>query len=224
MNTAFTSVTGKSWLQGRALLPLLDRHGRATTGGVLDLGCGRSPWREFFPNAARFIRMDRYPADPEVIVIEDIYTLPLDAGQVDTVILSRMLGDIPDQPRLMAELARILAPAGKVLIYEAISYPQHDLPHDYWRVLPAGLSWAAQSAGLMRSELVYCGGYFTQVAVQLNSYIIGDLGGHAVTRPIAAGLRAATNLACAGLDRLLPRPELATDYFACLVKPSSPET
>lgn len=221
--TSFSSVTGKSWLQGRILLPLLVRHGQSTSGVVLDLGCGYSPWRGFFPNAAHFIRMDRYAADPEVIVIKDIYKLPLEAGQVDTVILSRMLGDIADQPRLMAELARILAPGGKVLIYEAISYPQHDLPHDYWRVLPAGLFWAAQSAGLARSELVYCGGYFTQLAVQLNSYLIGDLGGHALTRPIAAGLRAMSNLACAGLDRLVPRPELATDYFACLVKPSVSE-
>lgn len=218
MDSAFSSIAGKNWLQGRALLPALNRHGPAITGAVLDLGCGASPWRAFFPNATRFVRMDRYAADPDVIVIDDIFHIPAESGAFQAVILSRMLGDIPDQPALMRELARLLAPGGRLLVYEAISYPQHDLPHDYWRVLPAGLKWAAEHAGLRVDELVYCGGYATQLAVQLNTFVIGDLGGSWFAKPIAAALRALTNLICAGLDALKKRPELATDYFACVVK------
>jgi SAM-dependent methyltransferase len=211
-------LTGRSWLQERHLLPAMARHGKASNGRVLDLGCGLSPWRRFFPYASAFIRMDRYAADTDVIVINDIYRLPLEDCTVDTVLLSRMLGDIPDQRGLMAELARVLSPGGRILIYEAISYPQHDLPHDYWRVLPAGLRWAAESANLEVEELIYCGGYGTQLAVQLNSFVIGDLGGFWFTRPIAACLRAATNLSCAAIDALKRRPSLATDYFASIVK------
>jgi SAM-dependent methyltransferase len=190
---------------------------------VLDLGCGLSPWRQLFPSEREFIRMDRYAADPEVIIIPDIYRLPLDDDSVDAIILSRMLGDIPDQPRLMTELARVLVPGGRILVYEAISYPQHDLPHDYWRVLPGGLRWAAGTAGLQEEELVYCGGYGTQLAVQLNTFVIGELGGYWFTKPFAAGLRTLTNLTCAAIDRVMPRPELATDYFASILKPANPQ-
>ena len=219
---AFVSITGKSWLQGRVLLPALARYGKLSKGHVLDLGCGRSPWRSYFPDAGAFIRMDRYAVDPDVIVINDIYRLPLSDGEVDTIILSRMLGDIPDQPRLMGELSRVLAPKGRILVYEAISYPQHDLPHDYWRVLPAGLKWAAGEAGLQVEEVIYCGGYGSQLAVQFNSFVFRSLGSSRLTRPIFAGLRTATNLFCAAIDRIMPCPELATDYFASLVKPSQP--
>jgi SAM-dependent methyltransferase len=218
----FSSIFAKGWLQGRVAIPAVERYGKASHGVVLDLGCGSSPWRHMFLNAKEFIRMDKYPIDPDVLVIDDIYDLPRGRETVDVILLSQVIGDIPDQPRLMAELARVLAPGGRILVYEAISYPQHDLPHDYWRVLPAGLKWAAERAGLQLEELTYCGGYATQLAVQLNTFVIGDLGGLWLTRPVAAGLRAATNLACAAIDRAMPRPKLATDYFASLVKRASP--
>lgn len=223
MDRDLASLTGRSWLQGRYLLPAMARYGVRSHGRVLDLGCGASPWRRYFPKAHAFIRMDRYAADSEVVIIDNIYCLPLENGAVHTVLLSRMLGDIPDQRRLMGELARVLTPGGRVLVYEAISYPQHDLPHDYWRVLPAGLRWAAESANLEVEELIYCGGYGTQLAVQFNTFVIGDLGGFWFTRPIAGGLRAATNLTCAAIDRIMPRPELATDYFVSLRKPTQPQ-
>lgn len=215
---AFYGIDGSRWLQGRVLLPALARYGKMSNGTVLDLGCGNSPWRRYFPSASRFIRMDRYAADPEVVVIDDIYRLPLGDGDVDTIILSRMLGDIPDQSRLMRELFRVLDNGGRILVYEAISYPQHDLPHDYWRVLPGGLKWAAEAAGLQVEEIIYCGGYATQLAVQFNSFVFAGFDSFAFTRPLGAGMRVATNLVCALLDRVLPRPCLATDYFACLVK------
>jgi len=215
---AFTSVFGTSWLQGRNLVPILRRHGATAKGAVLDLGCGSSPLRPLFASASRYIRMDRYQVDPEVIVIDDPSSLPLDDGSVEIVVLSRMLGDIPDQVGLMRELHRVLAIGGRVLVYESISYPQHDLPYDYWRVLPAGLEWAGGQAGLKVSENEYLGGYFTQVALHLNKFIFGGLSRFAVTRPLALMLRAGTNLMCAGLDKIMPRPTLATDYFACLVK------
>lgn len=163
--------------------------------------------------------MDRFATDSEVIIIDDIYNLPIESGKIEIVILSRMLGDIPDQKRLMREIARVLQPGGKVLIYEAISYPQHDLPHDYWRVLPGGLMWTAEHAGLELEELIYCGGFATQFSIQINNFIIGELGGFRLTRPIAACLRVGINLTCGALDKICPRPELASDYFVALRKP-----
>ncbi|MEO1281321.1 MAG: methyltransferase domain-containing protein [Pseudomonadota bacterium] len=217
---SFQSVFETSWLQGRKLVPIMERHGALTRGSVLDLGCGASPLRPLFPNAETYIRMDRLAIDPDVIVIDDPLNLPLDDASIEVILLSRMLGDIPDQVGLMRELARVMRPDGRILIYEAISYPQHDLPHDYWRVLPAGLGWAASRAGLQLQETEYLGGYFTQIALQLNVFAFGGLARFWALRPLAAGLRAVTNLSCAGLDAIAPRPELATDYFACVVKQS----
>ncbi len=218
---SFTSPSGNSWLQGRHLLPILRRYGAKTRGAVLDLGSGASPLRPLFASASRYVRMDRYPVDAEVIVIDDPQRLPLADGSIEVVLVSRMLGDLPDVVGVLRELARVLEAGGQILASEAISYPLLDLPHDYWRVLPEGLRWAAREAGLEMTELSYLGGYFTQLAMHWNVFIVGDRAGHPLTRPAARLARAGGNLVCAGLDAMLPRPHLATDYFAALVKPAT---
>jgi hypothetical protein len=218
---AFTSIAGDSWLQGRRLLPLLRRHGAGVRGICVDLGCGSSPLQPLFDSAERYVRLDRYAFDPDVETITNPACLPLALGSVEVVLVSRVLGDIPDLVDVLVELHRVLVPGGRILVYESISYPQHDLPHDYWRVLPEGLKWAADKAGLVVSEVELLGGYFTQLALHWNTYIVGDLGGHALTRPLAWLLRAAGNMVFCMLDAAMPRPTLATDYFAVVEKPLS---
>lgn len=216
-NATFTSVGGAAWLQGRQLIPCLVRHGSEVRGTVVDLGCGTSPFRPLFANAARYVRIDHRAVDPEVIVA-DATALPLEDKSVHCILLSQVIGDVQDIVKLFNELARVLAPGGRVLVYETIAYPQHDLPHDCWRVLPGGLKWAAGKAGLEVNELQHLGGYFTQLAMHWNIFLVGNLEAWRLTRPVAWLLRAGGNLACAGLDAIGPRPALATDYFACLVK------
>jgi SAM-dependent methyltransferase len=216
---AFTNLSGTSWLQGRRLLPLLTRHGESTTGAVLDLGCGASPFKPLFGKSKRYIRMDRDQIDSDVIVIEDPLALPLPPDSVEVVLVFRMLGDLPDLVGVLQELQRVIVPGGRILAYETMSFPQHDLPHDYWRVLPAGLTWAAGRAGLEVREIEYLGGYFGQLAMHWNHYIIGALGGAIILRQFSMLGRALGNVTFGALDRIMPRPKLATDYFACLTKP-----
>lgn len=216
----FGSIGALNWLQGRHLIPLLAEYGARIDGTVLDLGCGRSPFRPLFTRARKFVRIDRYPVDPEVIVA-DATALPLDDGSVDCILVAQVIGDVPDLPKLFRELRRVLAPGGVVLVYETISYFHHDLPHDYWRVLPAGLEWAGREAGFRCERLVYLGGYGTQLAMHWNQVVSGIFDRVVLTRPIGWVLRAAGNLTFAGMDALAPRPILAADYFACLALEST---
>lgn len=215
---SFSSVTGDSWLQGRRLLPLLKRHAESVTGTVLDVGCGKSPFRTLFTSAQRYVRVDCYPVDSEVIVVSDVKALPFDTGSVDFILLARMMGDLPDVVAVLLELERVLKDTGVIVVYESMTYPQHDLPNDYWRVLPGGLRWAASRVGLKMLSLDYLGGYFTQWAMHWNIFVMGPLFRFQLSRPFGLAGRAAGNLAAAGLDKLMPRPTLASDYLACLVK------
>jgi SAM-dependent methyltransferase len=213
----FTSAGANNWLQGRCLVPLLCEYSARIDGTILDLGCGKSPFRPLFNAARKFIRIDCYPVDPEVIVA-DATALPLEDGSVDCILLAQVIGDVADLPKLFRELARVLAPGGSVLVYETISYFQHDLPHDCWRVLPAGLTWAGEQAGLTTERVAYLGGYGTQLGMNWNFLVSSLFDRVFVTRPIGWLLRAAGNLVFAGLDAIAPRPTLATDYFACLTR------
>jgi len=212
--SGFSSLGDRSWLQGRRLLPALRRHGDVLHGAVLDLGCGTSPFRPLFPHASAFLRVDRYPVDPSVIVA-DATRLPFEDGCLSAILLSQVIGDVDDLAALFRELARLLAPGGKILIYETMTYPQHDLPRDYWRVLPGGLNWLGGQVGLKSVEIEYLGGYFTQLSVHWNSFIVGNCGG---LKPLSWIACAFGNLFFGALDGIHPRPHLASDYFACLEK------
>jgi SAM-dependent methyltransferase len=210
----YSQLSDRQWLQGRSLLPALRRHAVGLSGNILDVGCGRSPFRNLFPPTVRYIRVDRFPFDDDVI-LADASALPFDDESIQAVLLSQVIGDVPDLVALFRELFRVLKPGGKILVYETISYPQHDLPHDYWRVLPSGLKWVAERAQLTVSEIEYTGGYFTHWGVHWNSFLFGDDGpGWSIRSPA----RALMNVCCAALDRAVPRPSLATDYFACIEK------
>jgi hypothetical protein len=84
--------------------------------------------------------------------------------------------------------------------------------------LPAGLEWAAEKAGLEVAAMHYLGGYFTQLGIHWDRFLIGPLEQLAILRPLAWLARVGGNLMLAGLDALMPRPMLASDYLACLTK------
>ncbi|MBL9171614.1 MAG: class I SAM-dependent methyltransferase [Verrucomicrobiales bacterium] len=217
MNSNFSYGFGCNWPQARWLLPLLRQHAEAASGTILDLGCGASPFRSLFLKADRYVRVDCYKVDDEVIVA-DATSLPFETASINVIILSQVLGDIPDLVKAFREMERVLAPDGSLLVYETMTYPQHDLPHDYWRVMPHGLRWAARQAGLEVHAIDHLGGYFTQLSQHWNLFCMGSLARFWFLRPIAAFGRLCGNFLFAGLDRILPRNDLASDYFACIRK------
>ena len=215
--TDLTSIGGTCWLQGRKLLPILKRDASSCHGVVLDLGCGRSPFKELFVSASQYVRIDRCPIDAQMIV-SDIRTIPMRDASADCILLSQVLGDVSDLPALFKELKRVLTHDGKILVYESISYPQHDLPNDYWRVLPNGLAWVAAQANLRVKAVHHLGGYFTQIAMHANIFLLAPLRRIAFLRPLGWMARAITNVLCVTLDVLCPLPRYASDYYASLEK------
>ena len=211
----FDSVFGENWHVGRYLLPWLHLLGADVHGVVLDLACGESPFRGFFPKASRYHRVDRAPCDSDVVA-GDMRAIPLPADSIDFVILSQALTDVPVLADVLDELARVLAPGGRVLVFESMAYPEHDMPYDYFRLMPAGLSHAAEGAGFEMQDLVYLGGLFTRFSGLWAAYVMGALKQFVVLRPLAALGIAVGNIVCYGLDLAISRPRLASDYVAIL--------
>src|SRR5256885_2366409 len=136
---AFERPWGTNWVTGRSLIPLLKKWGQETTGVVLDVGCGESPFREFFPHASSYMRMDRVSSDNEVIHA-DACALPLSDGTVDVVLFFQVLADLPEPKIALSEAYRVLRPGGHVIVFESMAYPEHDMPFDYYRIMPAGMA------------------------------------------------------------------------------------
>jgi SAM-dependent methyltransferase len=214
----FVRLWGNNWVTGRWLLPLLEAWGREIGGVVVDVGCGDSPFRRFFPHASSYLRIDLVSLDDDVIC-GDIRSLPLADDIADTVLLSQVLADLPNPVQALKEVHRVLRPGGKVIVFESMAYPEHDMPDDYYRIMPAGLAWIAMEAGLETDCIERLGGFFTRFTLLCNNYFLSTMSRLPLIGSIVLIGKMAVNLLCYLGDRVLIHPSLASDYLAMLRKP-----
>jgi ubiquinone/menaquinone biosynthesis C-methylase UbiE len=87
----------------------------------------------------------------------DARSLPYEQDSVDAVVLTTVLGEIPDQGAALAEIARVLRPGGRLVVGELFGDPHY--------VSPGALRARAEGAGLRferRNGPAF--GYFARLA------------------------------------------------------------
>lgn len=213
----FQSIFGRNWVTGKFLHPFLEKLGEAETGIVLDLACGESPFKQYFSKCSSYWRLDLFPSDNQVIRGNLLY-LPVANNSINTILLFQALSDVPYPVEVLKEIERVLVENGKVLIFESMSYPEHDLPHDYYRILPEGLVVLAKDSGLRVEACERLGGLFTRFADLWNTFLMGRIERYVVLRPLAMLGICIANIVFYSLDRVFCHSRLASDYFAVLRK------
>jgi len=58
----------------------------------------------------------------------DATDLPYEAGSMDAVVLTAVLGEIPDRAAAIAEIARVLKPGGRLVVGELFGDPHFTAP------------------------------------------------------------------------------------------------
>lgn len=138
----------------------LRKHAR---GRLLDLGCGNVPLFEVYSGLVDDIVCVDWPTSlhqqRHIDVFADLaLPLPLSDCCFDSVVLTDVLEHIPTPERLVAEIARILAPGGCVLIGVPFMYGLHEVPHDFNRYTRYQLERMLGNAGLKILQLTEIGG------------------------------------------------------------------
>jgi len=92
-------------------------------GPVLDLGCGRGdiPGRLGISAVGVDVALDRLREAPFPVVQADARRLPVATGSVGLVLVFNVLSSVPDardRTTVVAEIRRVLRPAGAVLWYD----------------------------------------------------------------------------------------------------------
>ncbi|MEX2015867.1 MAG: class I SAM-dependent methyltransferase [Candidatus Hydrogenedentales bacterium] len=132
-------------------------------GRLLDLGCGKAPlyhaYREFVSDIicvdwANSLHKNEH-LDFECDLSEP---LPFANGEFDTVILSDVLEHLPEPGHLWKEMARVLAPGGKILLNVPYFYWLHERPHDYYRYSEFALRRFVEQSSLRVISLRPIGG------------------------------------------------------------------
>ncbi|MBW9211055.1 class I SAM-dependent methyltransferase [Mumia sp. zg.B53] len=147
------------------------RFARSTPAGalVLDAGAGHGPYRRLFSHAryeaADFAQLStRYTPLDYVCTLTDI---PVEDGRFARILCNQVLEHLDAPAEALAELYRVLAPGGRILLSAPLFYPEHQEPYDYFRYTQFALRTMFRDAGFTDVTVSWLEGYFGTVAFQL---------------------------------------------------------
>lgn len=132
------------WRGLREFFPRLDRR-------VLDVGCGRQPYRPYLPATADYVGMEidtpRTRRDFQAEVYYDGKSFPFPDGSFDAVLCSQVFEHVFTPGEFLAEINRVLRPGGLLLLTVPFVWDEHEQPHDFARYSSFGLQALLERAG-----------------------------------------------------------------------------
>ncbi|OYW07504.1 MAG: hypothetical protein B7X34_10845 [Acidobacteriia bacterium 12-62-4] len=140
---------------------------------VLDAGAGEGQYAGRF-TAHRYVGVDLGVGDAawdyrRLDAIADLRALPFPDGEFAGALNVVTLEHVTDPQAVVSELARVLAPAGRLLLIVPHEWEVHQHPHDYFRYTRFGCRLLLERAGLTIDSIVPVGGYFRLLSRRLLS-------------------------------------------------------
>jgi SAM-dependent methyltransferase len=161
-------------------------------GLLLDVGVAERPHADLLaPFVERYVGLDYPPAlinvQPElwnilhrakqaVDVFGDGNRLPFRDGAFDTVLCVEVLEHMRSPERCVAEMGRVLAPGGRILLTVPFCQPLHQLPSDYYRFAPAALEAMFTAAGLETESIEARGNYASALGALASQFLLRAFG------------------------------------------------
>jgi SAM-dependent methyltransferase len=138
---------------------------------VLDAGAGEGRYARHFAHA-RYCGIDLGIGDPawnyrRLDAVADLTALPVRSDSVAGCINIVTLEHVRHPECVLREIARALAPGGRLLLVAPHEWEVHQSPHDYFRYTRHGLAYLFQQAGFADADIVPVGGYFRLLARRL---------------------------------------------------------
>lgn len=154
------------------LIPLLQN---TLNGHVLDVGCGRMPFRSYLisERVAVYDGFDLERRSPETRFLGDAQNMTQMKDQsYDAVVSFFALEHMPNPLNALREMTRICKPGGTVIVALPHVSRLHEEPHDYFRFTHHGLRAMGEEAGLETCSTHRMGGLFTFLGHQLSTAMV----------------------------------------------------
>jgi SAM-dependent methyltransferase len=144
-------------------------------GTLLDVGCGKKPYREILErHISQYVGVE-HPATlhglTDVEVVADALTMPFRDRSFDTVVSFQVMEHIPEPQLFMREIFRLLKPGGHAILTTPFMWGEHEAPYDFYRYTRYGLKYLAEKAGFETIAIEPQSKFWTMAALRLNYYI-----------------------------------------------------
>ncbi len=131
---------------------------------VLDAGAGEGRYSSYFSRQT-YVGVDLGVGDSgwnysELDALADLSQLPFRGDTFAAAINIVTLEHVREPQLVMAELARTLAPGGRLLLIVPHEWEEHQQPHDYFRYTQYGLRYLVEKSGMRIESIEPVGGYF----------------------------------------------------------------
>ena len=128
----------------RELMKNIKEHSDIVHGKLLDVGCGRKPYRKLLKNVTEYIGMDienpgHDHSEENIDVFYDGKTFPFPDNTFDSVLTNQVFEHVFNPTEFMSEINRVLKPNGCLLLTVPFVWDEHEQPFDYGRYSSFGI-------------------------------------------------------------------------------------
>jgi len=138
---------------------------------VLDAGAGEGSYKTFFARQ-RYVGVDLGIGDSTwnyraLDAIANLEALPFPRNTFDAMVNIVTLEHVREPGAVLAELARVVKPGGRLLLVVPHEWEEHQQPHDYFRYTRYGVQHLLERAGFDGIRIEPVGGYFRLLSRRL---------------------------------------------------------
>lgn len=214
------------FLVRRRLFQILREASKKLSGNVLDFGAGMAPYRNLFTHTTRYVTVDiDISGHPEAEKRVDYHyngkKLPFADEEFDGIFSSEVFEHIFNLDEILGEIRRVLKPDGKLLITLPFVWPEHEVPYDFGRYTPFGITSLLTQNGFEVLTLTKTGNYLEAVSQLLSAYfvqLVGVRNSPLLTAICTLFLAAPINFIGIILGKLLPDPGTLYLNYVILAK------
>lgn len=105
---------------------------------ILDLGCGVKPYASLFSFAEKFLGLDAVQNE-RVDLVGFAWDIPCEDNEFDALISTQVLEHTAKIPETVREIRRVVKNGGLIFISVPLTFPEHEIPQDYYRFTRYGL-------------------------------------------------------------------------------------
>jgi SAM-dependent methyltransferase len=175
-----------------------DLHGQR----LLDLGCGTIPYKDIYSLSHSLSVAADFDIRSTIDVRLRADVLPFCDSSFDTVLITEVIEHLPYPAHAIAEIVRVLKPAGRLVMTWPFAFSLHELPHDYNRFTEFGMAITLEQHGL-RVESLRRRGDMLSVLVTLVGQLLTGFGLLVTRTPVLGPLLRFISWACTAFNNAL---------------------
>jgi len=163
----------------KAILSALNSSLPNFKGNLLDIGCGKMPYKEYILSNSKVENYIGLDIEKALIYNEDIkpdftwngIRMPFEKESFNCAFGTEVLEHCPEPEIVLKEVYRVLKPEGIFFFTVPFLWNLHEVPNDEYRYTPFSLERHLKNSGFSNIEIKATGGWHASMAQMLGLWV-----------------------------------------------------